>query len=99
MLIINHRYFKSQAFYFEKTIFLNSPVLNHRNDSVTSERAFATLPGVSDSICEEPFRIGSSVLVWKDPPTNRTLFELEHCHYLKLPSNLSQPPFSQREVQ
>ena len=50
MLIINHRYFKSQVFSF-KNLFFNLSDFCQINDSIKSERTFSSPPGLSDSIC------------------------------------------------
>jgi hypothetical protein len=50
MLIINHRYFKSQVFYFKNLIFYLSD-FRQINDSIKSESAFSRPPDFSDSIC------------------------------------------------
>ena len=68
MPIINHQYFKSQAFYFKKFNFLNpgSSVIE-TTPSDRRELSQSLLASLIQS-AEGPFRPGSSVLVWKGPP-------------------------------
>ena len=49
MVIIAHRYFKSQVFYFLQTESFGRLLFNHINDSMISERTFSMPPGLSDS--------------------------------------------------
>src|SRR4030067_3274893 len=68
MPIINHRYFKSQAFYFKKFNFLNprSSII----ETTPSDRRGPSQCLLASLIqsTEGPFPPGSPVLVWKGPP-------------------------------
>jgi len=67
MPIINHRHFKSQAFYFEKFNFLNPPSsIIETTPSDPREPSQCRLASLIQSP-EGPFQPGSSVLALKGP--------------------------------
>jgi hypothetical protein len=72
MPIINHRYFKSQAFYFKKFNFLNPP--SSIKETIPSDRREPSQCLLASLIqsAEGPFQPGSSILVWKGPPSIET---------------------------